>query len=317
MWVPLTYFFVACQADEVDSLLQRQQLSEPDCFTREAWTPKKTEWCCANKNLGCKLGCNREELFGLVAALPDITRVLNAVKEFSEDFTEWPPQITFVKAITENIGYKSKTLKDDADKCAEILHKPETDHIQRIIAEVDDLLMYAMKTYGVAHPTPVVPIACLKGKSQKIDLTATPRSMVAWIRVPKHFGNERVGVIAGSFEATYAINWEIHEKGKPRLWWGDYPISDWRVDLDMRDGLLHQVAWVVNSAGTQALFYVDGIPRGKHNDKYSGILPRGPTYYGRDYRASVAFKGDLYDVVISDKELSRSQLSTIGQKHCS
>jgi len=295
MWLPLTYFFVACQADEVDSLLQKQQLLGVETSN----------------------GCNQQELFALIGELPNITKVLNTVKEFGEEYSEWPPTITFVEAITQHIADRSKKLQEDADKCAAILHNTETDQIQQITSEVEDLLVFAMKTFKVAHPTPVVPTACLK-EGQKIDLTVTPRSIVAWIRVPKNLGNERVGVIAGSFAATHAINWEIHDYGKPRLWW-DGGKADWIMDLNMRDGQLHQVAWVVNSARTQASFYVDGILRGTHSDTYSEVLPRGPTYYGRDYRTSLAFKnkGDLYDVVISDKELSRSQLSTIGQDHCS
>lgn len=93
----------------------------------------------------------------------------------------------------------------------------------------------------------------------EIDTAAfdlTPSTFECFIKIPKDYGDQRVGVICGNYPSTRCINWEVHVNGNPRILWNDD--LDWKItDEDLRTGRWEHIAFVRNSS-KEFRFYRNG-----------------------------------------------------------
>ena len=105
------------------------------------------------------------------------------------------------------------------------------------------------------------------------------------LKVLTSAGSGRVGVLAGSYPHANSINWEVHERGRPRLYWNNGQV-DFTANHDLRTGMWTHLAFVVNENGTTAKCYVNGELVETKTGAFSGVTPQGLTKIGGDYRTN-------------------------------
>lgn len=91
-------------------------------------------------------------------------------------------------------------------------------------------------------------------------LAIVPNRVEARIFVSEDHGNGRVGIVLGNYQDsgvnTHTMGWEIHENGKPRIWW-DGGLIDCEFEYDVRQSKWILLRWVRDTTSGKFVLYVD------------------------------------------------------------
>ena len=151
-------------------------------------------------------------------------------------------------------------------------------------------------------------------------LAIVPNIVEVRIFVSENHGDERVGIVLGNYQDsgdTHTMGWEIHQYGRPRIWWDGGEI-DCKFDYNVRQSKWILLRWVRDTNSGEFVLYVDDehadgtgemkeIPASY--DKGSGLgndtrLSDNTRSYriGSDYPASrQPFDGYISDLKIFDE----------------
>ena len=112
-----------------------------------------------------------------------------------------------------------------------------------------------------------------------------------WVKVPS-WTSARVGILMGQGypyadrrSLHHAINFEIHERGRPRIWWNSGEV-DWKCgDIDLRTGKWTHLAFVIHEAMDAATVFVDGEEISTTRTRFARVVATRPPRFGGDERA--------------------------------
>ena len=112
-----------------------------------------------------------------------------------------------------------------------------------------------------------------------------------WVKVPRGTSG-RVGILMGQGypyadkrSLHHAINFEIHERGRPRIWWNSGEV-DWKCgDIDLRTGKWTHLAFVIHEAMDAATVFVDGEEISTTRTRFARVVATRPPRFGGDERA--------------------------------
>lgn len=145
----------------------------------------------------------------------------------------------------------------------------------------------------------------------------TPNTFSAWVKVSPTIPDlTRPGVIAGNFNDPNNINWELHQFGRPRVYWNNSP--SWIIDgIDLRTGEWEHITFVRDSAENRFTFYWNGVPAATLNNVGANIVPETASFIGADKRgaATIRFQGAIDEMAIYGRALSPEEVRQLHARH--
>ena len=141
---------------------------------------------------------------------------------------------------------------------------------------------------------------------------AIPNSYSCWVKIDENSSDGRLGVTLGNWPSPRNINWEVHQRGRPRIYWNNGEV-DWKVEgHDLRTGKWEHFAFVRDPSKNLFSFYRNGVLAATLTANSTDVIPETPPMAGADYRGSgQTFKAQLDEVVVFNKVLTPTEVFRI------
>lgn len=143
-----------------------------------------------------------------------------------------------------------------------------------------------------------------------------PTTFSAWIKVSQDEPDAaRIGVMLGSYPDPLCVDWEIHQNGRPRIYWNKGEV-DWRADADLRTGEWAHIAFVRDKAADKIFFYLNGRLTDTHEGAGSDIEPETAFFMGADKRGTSVpyFKGEIDELAIFNRPMAAEEVAALCEK---
>lgn len=187
--------------------------------------------------------------------------------------------------------------------------------LRAVIYSLETLLDQLLRERGEeeeAFPPPVASSLLFDGSSY-VELSKVieelPNTFEIWLKVERETTG-RVGILLGNYPVSNNINWEIHTRGDPRIYWNNGQV-DWRVDsIDVRTGEWEYIVFVRDREAGKMLCYHNGRLAAEIERIGSDVFPDSTYYIGGDKRGSSSpfFQGQIGEVRVWSRALSAAEI---------
>lgn len=155
------------------------------------------------------------------------------------------------------------------------------------------------------------------GANKFISMTSAisePNTFSIWIKIPQNIPDTtRVGIIFGNYPDTNNINFEIHQYGRPRIYWNAGEV-DWIIStVDLRTNNWEHMSFVRNKLENKIYFYLNGNLVSTREGAGTNVNSSTSYYIGGDKRGAGSpwLNGSIDNLQIFNRALTEAQIKEI------